>query len=375
MTDPILERARSLRPLLLAQSARIEKERRLPAEVVAALAQADLMRLLAPRSVGGSEASVRTLVDVIESIATADSAAGWCLMVHATTSLVGGYLPISEARAMFGDPSSASCGVFAPMGKGTREDGGYRLVGRWSFASGCEHARWRLLGFVAQDGDTPRLLQAILPAEDTEVVDTWDVSGLRGTGSHDLVAHGARVDDAWTISLTGAPRETGALYRFPVFGLLALGVSAVSLGIARAALDALAGLAAKKKPHGGGRTLAERELVHAEVARAEASLRAARALVHETIDEVDARVARGDAMTLADRASLRLAATHATERAAFAVDVVQRLAGSASVYEAQPFARFHRDVHVATQHVMVGDGTYVLAGRTLLGQSVDATLL
>jgi alkylation response protein AidB-like acyl-CoA dehydrogenase len=370
MTD-LLAKAHALSPTLREAAPRIERDRRLPPDVVDALARSGFFRMLVPESASGLEVTPRVMVDVIEAISRADSAAGWCVMASATSGLAAAFLPIESAREMFADEADIACGVFAPTGQGVREEGGYRLEGRWSFASGCEHSRFRLVGFVV-DGE---LRQAVLAAGDTDVIDTWDVSGLRGTGSHDLVVKSVHVDERWTLSLTSAPREQGALYRFPVFGLLALGVSAVTLGIARAAIDAFVELASTKKPSGGGRVLRDRELVQVDLARAEASLRAARALVHETIDDVTHRVASGAAMTLADKASLRLAATHATERATFAVDVVQRLAGSTSVYEAHPFARFHRDVHVATQHAMIADATYALAGRALLGAPVDGTML
>ncbi len=370
----LLAEATALAPMLREAGPRIERDRRLPPDVVDALGGAGFFRMLAPRSASGLEVTPRAMVDVIEAVARADSAAGWCVMVGATSGLAAAFLPEESAGELFSEPATAMCGVFAPMGKGVREGAGYRVEGRWSFASGCEHSRFRLVGFVIP-GERPEMRQAVLRAGQTDVIDTWDVSGLRGTGSHDLVVRDALVDERWTLSLTGAPREQGALYRFPVFGLLALGVSAVTLGIARSALDAFVELAANKKPQGGARTLRDRELVQVELARAEASLRASRALVHTTIDEVSARASGGEPMTLADKASLRLAASHATERAAHAVDIVQRLAGSTSVYEAHPFARFHRDVHVATQHAMIGDGTYALAGRVLLGLPVDDTTL
>jgi alkylation response protein AidB-like acyl-CoA dehydrogenase len=373
MTD-LVAKAISLGPLLREAGPRIERERRLPADVVDALAGGGFFRMLVPKSAGGLEVAPRTMLEVIEAVSRADSAAGWCVMVGATSGLAAAFLPADTAREMFASPSNVACGVFAPMGKGVHEDGGYRLDGRWSFASGCEHSLFRLVGF-AVDGDRPEIRQAVLRAGDTDVIDTWDVSGLRGTGSHDLVVKSVHVDARWTVSLTGAPRETGALYRFPVFGLLALGVSAVTLGIARTAIDAFVELAASKKPMGGARTLRERELVQVEIARAEASLRAARALVLSTVDEVSQRVETGEAMTIVDKASLRLAASQAASLAAQSVDIVQRLAGSTSIYEAHPFARFHRDVHVATQHAMIGDGTLALAGRVLLGLGVNDNTL
>ena len=369
----MLARARALLPALREQGAQIEAGRRLTAEAVKMLVDVGVFRLLAPRDAGGLEASPRTFVDVIEALSIGDSAAGWCAMVGASTSVAGGYLEPAVAREVFGGPQSTACGVFAPMGRGVAEGEGYRVTGRWPFASGCEHAAYRLGGFlVASPGEGGmQMRQALFRAEDTQIIDTWTTSGLRGTGSHDIAVEAAFVPASHTLSLTGEPRVATALYRFPVFGLLALGVAGVSMGIARAALDAFAELAASKRPMGAKRTLAERELVQTEVARAEAALRGARALVHAALEEVSAAVAGGAPMALKDRASLRLAATHATEEATRAVDIVQRAAGGSAVYEANAFARHHRDAHVATQHGMVAPSTYTVVGRVLLGLPTD----
>lgn len=368
MTTELSARARSLTPLIREHAPRIEAERRLGDDVAAAIARAGLFRMAVPRSVGGPEHTPREILEAIEIVSSADAAAGWCVGIGATTSLVAGYLPIETATEIFADPMHAACGVFAPMGKGVREPGGVRVSGRWSFASGCDHSAWRLVGFVVEGQG---MLQGIVRAQNTRIVDTWNAAGLRGTGSHDLVIDGALIPDRFTLSLSAPPRERGLLYRFPVFGLLALAIASVTLGIGRAALDAFAELAKAKKQAGSTRTLAERETVQTELARAEGSLRAGRALVMSTVDDVFARASEAEAMSLDDRAALRIAASYATERAAASVDVVQRLAGSASVYETQPFGRLHRDVHVATQHLMVSDTTYTMCGRAMLGLPVQ----
>ncbi|MFO0684824.1 MAG: acyl-CoA dehydrogenase family protein [Sandaracinus sp.] len=370
-----LARARALAPLLRERSARIDAERKLGDDVADAIGEAGLFRMAVPRSASGPELAPRAILEAIEAVASVDAAAAWCVGIGATTGLVAAYLPLDAAREIFADPRARACGVFAPMGKGVREEGGYRVRGRWAFASGVDHSPWRMVGFFVDGENGPRAIQGMVRAEDTTIVDTWNVSGLRGTGSHDLAIEGAFVPDRFTLDLTATPRETGTLYRFPAFGLLALSISAVTLGIGRAAIDAFAALAKAKKQAGSQRTLAERETVQTELARAEGSLRAARALVMSTVDEVHARVEGGSEMSIADRASLRLAASRGAELAVSAVDVVQRLAGSASVYDAQPFGRLHRDAHIATQHLMISDTTYTMAGRALLGLPVQTAAL
>jgi alkylation response protein AidB-like acyl-CoA dehydrogenase len=361
-----------LMSMLRAASARIESERRLPHDVFEAIARAGLFRLALPRSIGGPERSPREIVEAVERVSIADASAGWCVGIFATTGLTAAYLPTEMAREVFGDPIGVACGVFAPTGTGVREGDGYRVRGRWAFASGCDHAAWRMISFMVDRDGTPTMVQAFVPAASTRIVDTWHASGLRGTGSHDVVVEDALVPDRYTFSLFDAPRESGALYRFPVFGLLSLAVASVTLGIARASIDAFVELAKTKKQAGSSRTLAERETTQTTIGHAEASLRAARMLVLGTIDEVAEKT---DAMSIVDRVAVRLAATHAAERAVHAIDLVQRMAGSASVYDAQPFGRFHRDAHVATQHLMISDTTYTMCGRALMGLPVQTNAL
>jgi alkylation response protein AidB-like acyl-CoA dehydrogenase len=184
------------------------------------------------------------------------------------------------------------------------------------------------------------------------------------------------VPAARAVSLTtDPPRATGALYRFPVFGLLALGVSAVALGIAARARDELVALAAAKTPTGTRRRLAERAAVQSQVAEADAVLGAARAFVREAVAEAWETARAGGELTLPLRARLRLAATHATIGAARVVDRMYEAGGATAIYATSPLQRCFRDVHVATQHVMVAPPTLELVGRILLGVDADTTLL
>jgi alkylation response protein AidB-like acyl-CoA dehydrogenase len=202
------------------------------------------------------------------------------------------------------------------------------------------------------------------------------VSGLRGTGSHDIVIEDRVVPAARSVSLvTDRPRATGALYRFPVFGLLALGIAAVALGIARRALEELIALAAAKTPTGSRRRLAERAAVQADVAWAEATLGAGRAFLFDAIGQAWTCAVAGDALTLAHRARLRLGATHAVTAAAAAVDRMYNAGGGTAIYATSPLQRCFRDVHVATQHVMVAPPTLELVGRVLLGVDADTAML
>lgn len=382
MTD-LVERARGLAPALAERSAEIEAARRVPAAISDELGSHGFYRMLAPAKLGGGEVHPRVFASALEELARGDAAAAWVVMTGSTTGLLLAYLEERAARTILEDgPSAALAGVFAPTGRATPEEGGYRVTGRWAYGSGCENAGWRMGGCLVFDGDAPRRLPSGGPeirscffrAEDSKVVDTWKVSGLRGTGSHDLVVEDLRVDEALTCCvLADAPRHDGALYRFPVFGLLSTGVTAVGLGIARAALDAMREMARTKRSRGGKKTMAEGELVQVTLAGAEGELRAARALVHETLDEVWETASSGDALSDLDRARLRLAATHAAKASAKAVDTVYHLAGGAAIWDTSPFQRHFRDVHVMTQHVMVGEQTLKPVGRVLLGLETDTT--
>jgi indole-3-acetate monooxygenase len=371
VTDPV-EAARRLAPTAAELAPAAERDRRLAEPLVAALADAGLFRLCVPAAAGGLEAHPGTLVAAVRALAAGDAAAGWCVAIGATSGLVAGYLPEAAARAIYADPATMVAGVFAPKGRATPEPGGYRVSGRWPFASGCEHADWLMGGCVVDGG--MRLMLA--PAEAFTIHDTWHVMGLRATGSHDIELDGVSIPAEHTANVLGdRPVQPGPLYAFPLFGLLALAIAAVSLGIARGALDDLIGLAGGKVPTGGKRTLAERGTVQAEVARAEAAVRAAGALLDEAIGAAWERAVAGAGVDVEQRAALRLAATHATEVSTRATDSAYTLAGGSALYESSPLQRRVRDAHAATQHMLVAPATWELTGRVLLGMPTDATQL
>ena len=376
MTATVIDAVRALVPRIRAAADEIEAGRRVPRAIVDGMIDAGLFRLCVPRSLGGLEAHPRELVDAFATIAAADGSTGWCAMIGANSGLVSAYLPEPLAREIYGDPRAVTGGVFAPFGTATPAGDGWRVSGRWPFASGSEHCTWLMGGAIVRDGGPPRARMMLFPASEVRIVDTWTVSGLRGTGSHDMTVEDALVPSARSVSLTDdRPREPGGLYKFPAFGLLAFGIAAVALGIARAAIDELVRLAGGKRSQGSRRTLAERGVVQAEVAQAEALVRAGRAFLDDAIDRAWARAASADAIGVEERVGLRLAATHATTSAARAVDLAYNAGGGTAVYATSPLQRCFRDVHVATQHAMVASATWELAGRILLGLETDTSQL
>jgi alkylation response protein AidB-like acyl-CoA dehydrogenase len=222
----------------------------------------------------------------------------------------------------------------------------------------------------------PDVRLVLFRSDEAEVIDTWSVSGLRATGSHDTAVDGLEVRAGRSASLiTDAPRERGSLYAFPAFGLLAAAISAVCLGTARGALDDLTELAGAKTPTLSTRKLAERPATQERTARAEAQVRAARALLYESVAAAERAAVAGGQIPVELRAGLRLAATHAVEASAIAVDEAYRLGGGTAIYETSPLQRRFRDVHTATQHMLVGPATWELSGRSLLGLELDAAQL
>jgi indole-3-acetate monooxygenase len=383
LAEPLVELER-----LAARAAELapvsERDRQLAAELVHDIARARLWRLCVPESLGGLEAAPTRLISAVETLARGDASAGWCVAVCATSGLLGGYLPEPAAREIFGAPTGVSGGVFAPKGRAQATMDGFRVSGRWPFGSGCEHCGWLMCGCIVYDGETPRALPSgrpdvrlvLVPADDVVIHDTWHVSGLRGTGSHDISVDDLFVPVSHTASVfTDPPVAPGPLYAFPLFGLLAVAIAGVALGVARAALSDVVDLAGVKTPTGSGRKLAERAATQVDVARAEASLRAARGLLYDTVGYAwEVAVAEGE-VPVDERASLRLAATHATTVSAEVVDAAWRLAGASAAYETSPLQRRFRDIHVATQHMLIAPATWELTGRLLLGLATDTAQL
>jgi alkylation response protein AidB-like acyl-CoA dehydrogenase len=385
-TSSPLETARSLYPLISSASDRIEEARRLPDDIASALKESMLFRLCVPRRYAGLEASPVDMVESVAEVSRADGSAGWCVAIGATSGLVAGYLEPSDAQAIYGaDPTMVAGGVFAPRGKAVAEGDSFRMSGRWPFASGISHCSWLMGGclLVGDDGKPlvlpsglPDARMLLFPAESAVVHDTWSVSGLCGTGSHDMEVTGLLVPRARAISLmSDRPRVDSALYKFPVFGCLAIGIAAVTLGLARRAIDELVGLAGGKTPTGSRKSLADRGVVQLQIAEAEAAERSARSYLLTTVEETYEEASRRGDITVRQRALLRLAACHTVTACKRAVDLMYDAGGGTSIYRTSPLQRCFRDVHAASQHLMVSSSTMELAGKVLAGLDADASQL
>jgi len=371
--------ARAMSGELRGRSDEIERTRRIPADLSAGFARAGFYRMCVPEVYGGLELPPADTMYTIETLAQADGSAAWVVFIGATSGSVLALLPPDSARAIFHKPEVMLGGVFAPRGKAVAETGGFRVNGRWQWGSGTQNADWVMGGCeVIRDGKpellpngTPRSRMMVAPASEIEFFDTWYVSGLCGTGSTDFAMNNLFVPDSRAVGLgVDGPLER-PLYAFPQFGLLAMGIAAVALGLARAAIDALVEIAGGKTPQGSARPLASRASAQSDVSRAEALLRSARAFYYEAIEQAwESACARGR-IEADHRRDVRLATTHATRACAEAVDLMYDLGGGTSVYHRSPLQRIFRDVHVATQHMMVSPATLELTGRLLLGLETD----
>jgi alkylation response protein AidB-like acyl-CoA dehydrogenase len=338
----------------------IERDRALPMDLVDKLVTADLMRSGVARGLGGPEAPPAVSLETAETVARGDASAGWCVAIAMTSSLLSAYLPAKGAEEVFGDPRTVAAGVWAPRGQGRRADGGVVVSGQWAFCSGIPHASWMFAGLVL-DGQHR---VAAIPKAELEVLDTWHTGGLRGTGSHDCVAKDLFVPDHRVFSVVdGPPANAVPLHQFPLFGYFALSIASAALGNARGALDDFVELATARKPFASNRTTAERSQTQATVAAAEASLRAARLFMYQSI--ADAWEVPEPSESL--RLGLRLAATHVVRTAAEVTRAVYELGGGSAIYETSPLQRRFRDAHTATAHFQVNQASYELPGKLLLG--------
>ena len=384
VSSPLLVAARELGPQIRERSTEIEALGTLPGDLVDTIRPTGAFRQYVPDDLGGpSETAVESL-KVFEEFAYHDGSVGWCVAIASTTSLLASYLPDPYAGDLFGSPDSIGGGFVVPKGRAVVVDGGLRVSGRWQWGSGLKHCTTIGGGCLVVDGSgrvEPRRdgLDApfvFMDPVDVELIDTWDVAGLAGTGSVDFEARDVLVPEGrWVQIGAGGPVRDNVWSRFSFYGLLASGVAAAAVGIARRSIDELAALAATKKPQGSARTLAERAATQAEVAGAEARLAAAWTLMLDAADDTYQSALGGQPSTVDQKRRIRLAATHAAQTAADVAASIFRTAGGAAVYRSSPIQRCFRDTAVAAQHAMVAPRTMETVGRMRMGLDTDTTTL
>ena len=378
--DPML-RARALAPAIAAAADEIERARRITEPLLDELHEARLFRMLYPRSVGGDEVEPASYIETVGELARADGSVGWCVSIANSIGLFAPYLDLEAARAVFGD-RRATCAWGPPNDcRGTAVPGGYRVTGRWDFASGCRHATWMgAHGTVVEPDGSLRLTGAgqptvrtwLFPVEQARLLGNWDPIGLRGTASESYAVEDLFVPEAFTGTREDPTlrREKGRLYAFPQQTLYSVGIASVALGIARGMLDAMVELALRKTPRGAGR-LADNAVIQAEVARAEARLGAAHCYLIDTVSEIYRRAGPSAPIDVADRARARLAGSHAISSAVAVADTTYKAAGVDAIFPGSPFERRFRDIHTLSQQIQSRDAHYETVGQVLLGNPPD----
>jgi alkylation response protein AidB-like acyl-CoA dehydrogenase len=348
-----------------AEADRIDREADLGPELTDAMAGAGLFRLLVPKRFGGGELEPPAYLEVVETVARADASAAWCVAQAANFARNAcTYMEPDAAREVFGDPRALVANGPHP-GAATTVPGGYRIEGRWSFSTNCKNATW--LGAACRIDGTKTVRTMLVPKSQAEIVEPWPVAGLRGTGTHHFLVNDVFVPASHAFSAEDPRREHAPLYRFGNQSVFALGFATVALATARSALDALVELAGAKTPRATPGKLREQPLTQLRVGRAEARLRAARALMRETVAEVWAAACRERAVAPEHVTSIRLATTNAFHGAVEVVDTAYTLGGATAIFPDSPLQRPFQDIHAISQHIQARESHFQAVGRVLLG--------
>jgi indole-3-acetate monooxygenase len=376
----LIGRARDLMPLIAGATDRVDRDRVIPADVLDAMHEARLFRTLIPASIGGEEVEPATFFHVIEAVAMADASVAWCLCQNSGVSMAAAYLDPKVAHELFGDARAAvATGAPSPLARAIVTDGGYRVTGHWHFASGSRHSQW--IGghaTLCEPDGSPRLgpngkpleqRTMLFPKSQATITDTWQVIGLRGTGSDDYAVTDLFVPAAYSFTRESDAdrREPGPLYKFSIFNLFGMGFCAVALGIARTVLTDFIAVAKSKKAHSSGKLLAENNLVQTQVGLCQARLGAARAYVLEGYAELYEQAERGEKVSFAQRLASRGMTCFAIQQAREVVDYAYHAAGAGAIFDKNPFERRFRDLHTVTQQSQAHAENFEALGQSLLG--------
>ena len=377
-----LEAARRLAPQIRSCAEATEAERELPRWLFEAMADAGLFHMAVPRALGGGEIDLPTYIQVIEEIGKADASTAWMTNQTVIFGTHAARVPPDEARAIWIDtPRCVISNTPSPTAQAVVVPGGFRVTGEQGFSTGCRHASWIASRAQIMEAGQPRQLAngqpetrfLFVPVGEVELLDTWHVRGLRGTGTHHFAVRDVFVPENRTMLDVGAPLyETGPLYQLPRTLLFASGDAAVALGAARSCLSDFIALAGEKTPRASsvGGLLCDQPMVQADVGLADAHIRAGRALLTETVRDVWDTVSSTGTVSLDQRVGLRIAATHTIRLMVEAIDIVYHAAGATAVYDGHPIQRAFQDIHVISQHLQSRRAHYELVGRYWLGVPV-----
>jgi alkylation response protein AidB-like acyl-CoA dehydrogenase len=380
--NDLIAEINEIAPLLREERSGADIECRMSDRVADELRRRGFYRMYRPRERGGYGFDPVSGFRVVEALSRIDSTVGWNVAIANACECFGSYLDDETTAEIFGSPDTVLAGGLFPPRKAIPVEGGFQVTGKSLFNSNCHAANWLLVEAVIYDGNDQRLdddgnpqgLFLFVPASDAEIVDNWDTLGMRGTGSHDIDLQGVFVPTSRTAPLLpleqAAPAYSGPMHRLTFWPPVAInGVPA--LGIAQAAIDDFIDLAATKVHAYTTNSLRNRQTVQLRLAKAQATLRAARAYLYDTFDEMWDVALGGDFLTIDQKADCQQAATHAIVASAEAVKLIHSIAGSAAIRRDKPFERYFRDIHVITQHAFVCESRFEAVGQIRLGLDSD----
>ena len=368
-SSPLIQAAIALAPAIRAARDDAERMRQTPPELAAEITKTGIYQMYFPASMGGPETPPLTAFRVVEEISRIDGSIGWCAMIATALSMNVSLLPVEVGRELAGTPADyRGAGSARPGGKAWKVPGGYRVKGRWNFASGIMNARWLYATCVMADTEKPTLRAVWVPREQVAIVDTWQTMGMRGTGSQDFTVDDVFVPAHRSCLSAEPPREKGPLYHPRSWYVHLWTPSAANaLGVARGAIDALTDLAATEASTLSTNLLRDRSAVQTRIGEAEAIVNAARAYVLDAVGRLWRTLCAGEEPTDPQIAQARLALVHAMHESVRAVDKVFHAAGTNAIYTRHPLERAFRDVHVAVQHGAALPSYFESAGKVLLG--------
>jgi alkylation response protein AidB-like acyl-CoA dehydrogenase len=376
--DPIAQ-ARAMLPLLREEAPKIEALGRLTPAVVEALHASGLYRVLLPRQFNGYNAGLETFTKVMETLAGVDASTAWCLGQAVGCSLAAAYVEPAVAREIWGDDRRGVLAWgFQMAGRARVVPGGYSVTGKWGYGSGGHHATWMGAhcnielpdGSLLKDAGGAVIERSMLLRQDQiNWSGNWDVIGLRGTGSDNYTLTDVFVPEAYSVrrDVDEERRLDEPFFRFTTTSAYSCGFSGVAMGIARAMLDELRGLAQTKKPSHTARTLRDNPVMHHLVAENEAKLRSARAFVLQSIRDGEDCIRRTGELDKENKILMRLATTTAIARAKEVAEFAYHEAGAAAIFASSPFDRKIRDIHAAAQQVQARTGHIEVCGQYFLG--------
>lgn len=376
----LVERARALAPLIAGESDEIERTRRLTPSVVSALIDNGLYRALLPQSLGGAEAPIETFMQMLEEIAKADASTAWCLGQCSVCAMIAASLDHDTANEIFNTaPGILAWGAIAHEARAV--DGGYRVTARWDFASGSRQASWlgahvRIVGANGTprknaDG-SPEVRTILFPVASATLHDVCQAIGLAGTGTDSYEVAELFIPERFTAfrDVPSTLREKGPLYRIGTGSTFSLGFAAVSLGVARATLDAAIALSRAKHQSLAASAMRDNGAVQQGlIGRTEGDLRAARAYLHVTAHAMWRDLCATGEFSAAHRSAVRLAATWTIHQSAKVVDTAHHMAGATAVFRKHPFERRFRDMHAIAQQIQARDTHYEDVGKAILAGS------